>query len=71
MHVQKIDQMKRKGREDFHLLLPMTVVKGKGRRGGFRKSTEGIITKFPAINTNKVCTQPMKAGKMERLRKIK
>lgn len=70
LHIQKINQLLRKGRDDFHVLLPMTVVKGKGVRGGWRTGEHGV-TRFPAINTNKVCTQPMQAEKAERLRKAK
>lgn len=69
LFVQKVAGLRRKGLENFHVLFPVQTVKGKGTQSGYRKGEHGF-TKFPAINTNKVCTLPMKATKVEVLTRL-
>lgn len=51
----KVAQMVRKNRTDFHVLIPDRIVHGKGIRGGWRVTEQGL-KRFSAINTNKICT---------------
>lgn len=58
-HQRKVNQMIRKGLTNFGDLIPDRVVKGKGKRGGWRVTEKGLV-RFPAVDTGKICTQPAK-----------